>query len=432
MPSYPVDCQSVNGGDPRGKAEAPLPSPANCPAPRDGDIKLTSYPAGNLLLHFEGAWHPLCSQHLAIETAELMCKALGYTTAWSFSDRTIPTQDSTRTQPHTAPPAAVAKGRAQRRTAGQRHAPVKTLGWAAINARALRPLILSRALPAPPRLPRLRACHAQPGRCFHRCTATRRRARSRPRRSADRTCSTCARSRARTPRTGARGAGRSSRWLRRSRARSQSCVPLADTHTSHPHLPSPHPMGRAGFASSSAHPWLPTSSATAPRRRRRCRPAARPAGPTAAWRPQLTARRWPRCATPSRRDRTVRRRASSAQWAWARLLALRSSRPWVLHTCAGGSGPLACLCEPLQGIYRGDIHTSLPHLATAQPSSTSDHVRMVLERHSHTVVLEPDLEHVLEWREDLAQHRGVALRLLARRVAGPGRRECAHQRIARR
>ncbi|KAG8458521.1 hypothetical protein KFE25_003056 [Diacronema lutheri] len=94
MPSYPVDCQSVNGGDPRGKAEAPLPSPANCPAPRDGDIKLTSYPAGNLLLHFEGAWHPLCSQHLAIETAELMCKALGYTTAWSFSDRTIPTQDT--------------------------------------------------------------------------------------------------------------------------------------------------------------------------------------------------------------------------------------------------------------------------------------------------------------------------------------------------
>mmetsp|Transcript_3280 Transcript_3280/g.10231 ORF Transcript_3280/g.10231 Transcript_3280/m.10231 type:complete len:331 (+) Transcript_3280:1232-2224(+) len=216
-----------------------------------------------------------------------------------------------------------------------------------------------------------------PGRCFHRCTATRRRARSRPRRSADRTCSTCARSRARTPRT--------------------------------------------GFASSSAHPWLPTSSATAPRRRRRCRPAARPAGPTAAWRPQLTARRWPRCATPSRRDRTVRRRASSAQWAWARLLALRSSRPWVLHTCAGGSGPLACLCEPLQGIYRGDIHTSLPHLATAQPSSTSDHVRMVLERHSHTVVLEPDLEHVLEWREDLAQHRGVALRhsLVKGLVVGP-------------
>lgn len=92
MPTYPVDCVSVNGGDPRGKPPEVLPNPADCPSPRDGDIKLTSYPAGNLLLHFEGSWHPLCSQHLEIETTELMCKALGYTTAWSFSDRTIPTE----------------------------------------------------------------------------------------------------------------------------------------------------------------------------------------------------------------------------------------------------------------------------------------------------------------------------------------------------
>lgn len=96
MPSYPIECQPVNGGDPRGKPEEPLLSPADCPKPRNGDIKLTSYPAGNLLLHFEGAWHSLCSQHLQIETAELMCKTLGYTTAWSFSDRTIPTRDSER------------------------------------------------------------------------------------------------------------------------------------------------------------------------------------------------------------------------------------------------------------------------------------------------------------------------------------------------
>jgi hypothetical protein len=103
MASYPINCAPVNGGDPRGKPLEALPDPAKCPAPRDGDIKLTSYPAGNLLIHFEGAFHPLCSQHLEIETAELMCKALGYSTAWSFSDRTIPTQDRTRTRARESP-----------------------------------------------------------------------------------------------------------------------------------------------------------------------------------------------------------------------------------------------------------------------------------------------------------------------------------------
>ncbi|KAJ1628915.1 hypothetical protein T492DRAFT_134994 [Pavlovales sp. CCMP2436] len=62
MPTYPTDCSAVNGGDPRGKPVDVLPMPDDCPYPRNGDIKLTSYPAGNLLIHFEGAWHPLCSQ----------------------------------------------------------------------------------------------------------------------------------------------------------------------------------------------------------------------------------------------------------------------------------------------------------------------------------------------------------------------------------
>lgn len=96
MPSYPVNCSTVNGGDPRGKPTPEPPSQADCPAPVDGDIKLTSYPAGNLLINFEGSWHPLCSQHLEIETAELMCRALGYSTAWSFSDRTVPTKGAPR------------------------------------------------------------------------------------------------------------------------------------------------------------------------------------------------------------------------------------------------------------------------------------------------------------------------------------------------
>mmetsp|Transcript_7246 Transcript_7246/g.21119 ORF Transcript_7246/g.21119 Transcript_7246/m.21119 type:complete len:684 (-) Transcript_7246:26-2077(-) len=85
LPSYPTGAQLV---------PAPVSTALNlstpCNAPVEGDVKMTAYPSGTLLLFTRGEWHTMCADTSSAEMAGVACASLGYASASLLTNKPGP------------------------------------------------------------------------------------------------------------------------------------------------------------------------------------------------------------------------------------------------------------------------------------------------------------------------------------------------------
>eukprot|EP00306_Pavlova_sp_CCMP459_P005133 CAMPEP_0185160284 /NCGR_PEP_ID=MMETSP1139-20130426/3551_1 /TAXON_ID=298111 /ORGANISM="Pavlova sp., Strain CCMP459" /LENGTH=254 /DNA_ID=CAMNT_0027725487 /DNA_START=20 /DNA_END=780 /DNA_ORIENTATION=- len=58
----------------------PSAAPVQCATPQDGDVAMTSYPTGTMLVFKDGAWGSVCRHYTqdSLESATIFCQQLGY------------------------------------------------------------------------------------------------------------------------------------------------------------------------------------------------------------------------------------------------------------------------------------------------------------------------------------------------------------------
>jgi len=94
MPSYPIGVRHAkaleglkNEEEESEKHPVPgmrhvIPQPeeydGECHTPREGDIKLSSYPAGLVLMWYDGEWHTVCQENSNMAFARVACKMMGF------------------------------------------------------------------------------------------------------------------------------------------------------------------------------------------------------------------------------------------------------------------------------------------------------------------------------------------------------------------
>lgn len=110
MPSYPIGVgdptkiaaeEAANAKPvPNAPPKQPTAYDGACHAPQEGDVKLSSYPSGNVLLWYDGEWHTVCNEKTNPAFANLVCKMLGFSRAEFVGDLTAAKSYSMVSSPH--------------------------------------------------------------------------------------------------------------------------------------------------------------------------------------------------------------------------------------------------------------------------------------------------------------------------------------------
>mmetsp|Transcript_5622 Transcript_5622/g.19077 ORF Transcript_5622/g.19077 Transcript_5622/m.19077 type:complete len:580 (-) Transcript_5622:18-1757(-) len=110
MPSYPIGvgkpAEMPAPTEDAGPAMrgGPVPQPSvyegACHPPKDGDVKLSSYPSGHVLLWYDNEWHTVCNEAANQAFATLVCKMLGFSRDEYAGDLTAPKSYPMISSPH--------------------------------------------------------------------------------------------------------------------------------------------------------------------------------------------------------------------------------------------------------------------------------------------------------------------------------------------
>ncbi|KAG8463282.1 hypothetical protein KFE25_004793 [Diacronema lutheri] len=115
MPAYPIGvgapepkkltpAEEVHQLGPHIHGPDMVPQPTaydgNCHTPVPGDVKLTAYPSGHVLMWYDGEWHTVCQQAANAMFAQVVCKMLGFKRVVYQGDVSAPQSYPMVSSPH--------------------------------------------------------------------------------------------------------------------------------------------------------------------------------------------------------------------------------------------------------------------------------------------------------------------------------------------